>query len=525
MGAVAKKENHLYDATENSSHGEDQAAFFTALTKSQAMIEFDLNGLASSANENFLKLMGYELADVKGKSHSAFCENTDGAQSAEHKMIWERLSRGECVNGEFKRIGKNGRDVWVIASYTPIMDESSRPYKVVMVATDISGIKAELKVRTDIMNLTSIVSEGDLRGDILSLNDKFCEVSKYTREELIGKPHNTTRHPDMPKEVFKEMWATIGRGKVFRGVVKNRAKDGSPYYVDAVIAPIMGDNGKPKKYLGVRYDITTLETERQNMQAVLKAIDAAYAYIEFDVNGNVLTMNKNFMDVMGYSLEEAKGKQHRVFCDPVYANSPEYAQFWPDLRSGKSKSGIFKRITRSGKEVWLQAAYSPVTDEVGRVIKVLKIATDVSDQQRMIFSIQESATTLSSASDELTATATEMSSNANKTSKESEQAAEPRGHRTGHDDRPDRGDARDGVGAAGQRRVQPLRHLRDDLEADPHRQQEDREEPDEPGRRVLADGLGRAWTMAPLAAGVIAAWIAPFMARRKLIRPSSCCAI
>ena len=176
-------------------------------------------------------------------------------------------------------------------------------------------------------------------------------------------------------------------------------------------------------YLGVRYDITTLETERQNMQAVLKAIDAAYAYIEFDVNGNVLTMNKNFMDVMGYSMEEAKGKQHRVFCDPVYANSPEYAQFWPDLRSGKSKSGIFKRITRSGKEVWLQAAYSPVTDEVGRVIKVLKIATDVSDQQRMIFSSQESATTLSSASDELTATATEMSSNANKTSKESEQAA------------------------------------------------------------------------------------------------------
>jgi methyl-accepting chemotaxis protein len=105
-------------------------------------------------------------------------------------------------------------------------------------------------VRTDIMNLTSIVSEADKKGDILSINDKFIEVSKYSRKELIGKPHNTTRHPDMPKEVFKQMWSTIGRGEIFRGVVKNRAKDGTPYYVDAVIAPILGENGKPMKYLG-----------------------------------------------------------------------------------------------------------------------------------------------------------------------------------------------------------------------------------------------------------------------------------
>ena len=107
----------------------------------------------------------------------------------------------------------------------------------------LAAVEAELKVRTEVMNVTSIVSESDKKGDILSVNDKFIEVSKYSRDELIGAPHSTTRHPDMPKETFKKLWQTIGRGEMFRGVIKNRAKDGTPYYVDAVIAPVMGDNG------------------------------------------------------------------------------------------------------------------------------------------------------------------------------------------------------------------------------------------------------------------------------------------
>ena len=159
----------------------------------------------------------------------------------------------------------------------------------------LAEVEAELKVRTDIMNVTSIVSEADKKGDILSINEKFIEVSKYSRSELIGQPHNTTRHPDMAKDVFKQMWSTIGRGQLFRGIIKNRAKDGTPYYVDAVIAPILGENGKPMKYLGVRYDITASEIERQNARGILGAIDAAYAYIEFDLAGHVLTANRNFL--------------------------------------------------------------------------------------------------------------------------------------------------------------------------------------------------------------------------------------
>ena len=244
----------------------------------------------------------------------------------------------------------------------------------------LDQVEAELKVRTDIMNLTSIVSEADKKGDILTVNEKFLEVSKYPKKELIGFGHNTTRHPDMPKEVFKQMWSTIGRGEIFRGVVKNRAKDGTPYYVDAVIAPILGDNGKPMKYLGVRYDITEAEIERQNARGILNAIDQSYAYIEFDLGGHVQTANKNFLSVLGYTLDEIKGKHHRMFVEASFANSLAYADFWRDLNAGTAKNEVFKRVSKTGQEVWIQAVYAPVKDEMGRVFKIVKIATDVTAQ-------------------------------------------------------------------------------------------------------------------------------------------------
>jgi methyl-accepting chemotaxis protein len=368
----------LMEASETDQSG----AFLQALNRSQAVIEFDMDGMILTANENFLKNTGYSLSEIAGKHHQMFCDPVY-AESFEYKAFWKKLAAGEFVSGEFKQVGKNEKEIWLIASYNPICNAKGKPYKVVQFATDISQSKAELKVRTEIMNLTSIVSEADLKGNILNVNNKFIEVSKYPKEELIGKGHNTTRHPDMPKEVFKQMWSTIGHGQMFRGVVKNRAKDGTPYYVDAVIAPIMGENGKPKKYLGVRYDITEAEIERQNMRGLFEAIDSAYAYIEFDTSGNVLTLNKNFTATMGWTKEEVVGKHHRTFVPAAFANSADYSQFWTDLKAGKTQNNTFKRITKDGREVWLQAVYAPVKDEMGRLQKVVKIATDVTQDKNL----------------------------------------------------------------------------------------------------------------------------------------------
>jgi len=133
----------------------------------------------------------------------------------------------------------------------------------------LEAMKAELQVREDVFGLTTIMSESDKYGNILMANVKLCEVSKYSKEELKGKPHNIFRHPDMPKELFKLFWETIKAGKVFRGIIKNKAKDGSHYWVDATIVPVFDNSGMIVKYVGARYHITSdkIAEELYNNQA------------------------------------------------------------------------------------------------------------------------------------------------------------------------------------------------------------------------------------------------------------------
>jgi methyl-accepting chemotaxis protein len=377
-----------------------EANVFNAF-KMQPYAELSASGTFLSCNGPFAKYFNCEVSEFAGKNQSHF---STAFSAPNFQQSWDQLKTGQSFAFEIPLKGKNGNDIFLLAQYNPVASKESPCEKVLALLTDITEVKSELKVRTDIMNLTSIVSEANLRGDILSINEKFIEVSKYSQAELIGRPHNTTRHPDMPKEVFKEMWSTIGRGNIFRGLVKNRAKDGTPYYVDAVIAPIIGENGKPKKYLGVRYDITTSELERQNMKGVLTAIDNSFAYIEFDLEGKVLSANKNFLNSMKCSLDQIIGKSHRSFCEPT-------------------KSGVFKRVSQSGEAIWFQAVYSPIMDETGRVNKVVQIATDVSEIQKVIISLETMSGSLTGAADGLTQMAATVSEAAKKTSGESESAA------------------------------------------------------------------------------------------------------
>ena len=359
----------------------------SAVRRVQAVVECQLDGTVVTANDNFLRAFGYELDEIQGRPHRMFLAAADAAGD---EAFWRQLQSGVPQTGEFRRAGKDGQAVWVIGTYQVIPDAKGQPSKVIAYLTDVTAVRAEaaalqsrlgvaeseLKLRTDIMDLTSIISEADKKGDILSMNEKFLEVAKYTREELIGKPHNTVRHPDMPKEVFKEMWSTIGRGKIFRGMVKNRAKDGTPYFVDAVIAPRIGENGKPSGYIGVRYDVTQYELERLAAKGVMDALSRAQAVIEFNLDGTIITANDNFLNALGYTLDEIKGRHHSMFADPAYARSPEYREFWAKLGRGEFDAGEYKRLGKGGKEVWIQASYNPIFDLNGKPYKVIKFATD-----------------------------------------------------------------------------------------------------------------------------------------------------
>jgi methyl-accepting chemotaxis protein len=346
-----------------------------ALQASQLVIELDNVGQVLHANQRLLNLLGLTSDELIGTTISAVMPKTNQATLL-YKNMLQVLPSGKIEDGEYLLIAKDESERWIEFTFHPIRQDDGAVEKTLVIGSDITAKKIlqsrveEMQVYVDVVNMTSIVSESDLKGDILSINNKFVEISKYSEEELIGAPHSTTRHPDMPKEVFKELWSTIGRGKPFRGMIKNRAKDGEPYYVDAVIAPVMGENGKPRKYIGIRYDVTQSEIARHNADGILEAINASYAFVEFDMDANVVFANENFLKVMGYKLEEAVGKPHRDFVDPKFAKSSEYSQFWADLKAGQAKSGTVRRLTKDGREVWLQGVYCPVKDEMGRVAKV-----------------------------------------------------------------------------------------------------------------------------------------------------------
>lgn len=239
--------------------------------------------------------------------------------------------------------------------------------------------KAEIDAKISLINQLCIVSETDLKGVITQVNDKFCEESLYKREELIGQNHNIVRHPDMPKDAFKQLWQTIGNGNVFNAPVKNRRKDGTPYYVNAAIGPVIGIHGKPIKYIGIRYDLTIETYQRLEAQGIVSAINASFAYSSFDCDGTIKTVNEIFCRNLGYTSDLLINKKHLELVKSDFVGELSYSDFWANLVNGSVYQDVFRLIDSEGKEKWMQAIYTSVKDEMGRIDKIIMMGVDVSD--------------------------------------------------------------------------------------------------------------------------------------------------
>ena len=254
------------------SGDQDLQAINTALNRVQALIEFDLEGIILHANENFLATVGYTLAEVQGRHHAIFCD-PEYVKTAEYKDFWARLGRGEYDRGDYKRVGKGGREVWINASYNPIIGADGKAYKIIKFATVITD-------------------------------------SKLKSAEYESK---------------------------------------------------------------------------------VAAMSKAQAVIEFDMTGHVLCANDNFLDVMGYTIDDIRGEHHRMFCEPEYATGSEYKRFWQKLNRGEFDSGRYKRIGNNGKTIWIQATYNPILDLNGKPYKVVKFASDITAQVNLENSVAAQA--------------------------------------------------------------------------------------------------------------------------------------
>lgn len=170
-------------------------------------------------------------------------EELEATQEEMERQHRESLEQNEKLNQQDEELKQNMEEL------------SAQNEEIENQMHKMKEVQSEMDARQNILNESTIISEADLNGTITYVNDKLIQVSKYSREEMIGKGHNLFRHEDMPKEIFQEMWATIKVGKVFRGIIKNKAKDNSIYWVDATIAPVIDESGNPFKYIGVRYVI------------------------------------------------------------------------------------------------------------------------------------------------------------------------------------------------------------------------------------------------------------------------------
>ncbi|WP_433832987.1 methyl-accepting chemotaxis protein [Actinoplanes sp. CA-015351] len=386
VAGPARGPHHLVVALRDVSAEQRAAAEFegkvNAIGRAQAVIEFDLQGMILTANDNFLQTLGYQAREVVGQHHRMFVD-TEYANSAEYRAFWARLACGEYEAGEYRRVGKGDREVWIQATYNPILDLDGRPVKVVKFATDITLAKqrsAEFESTVAALNRSQAVIEFDLQGIILSANDNFLSSVGYARDEVVGKHHRMFCEPAYTAtEDYRDFWRGLARGEFHAGEYKRLGKAGNEVWIQASYNPIVGLDGRPVKVIKFASDVTPQKLRNVDFEGKLDAIDRSQAVVELTVKGEVLTANESFLALTGYRLDQVVGKHHRMFCEPEFAQSAEYANFWERLGTGEYQSGEYKRVGVLGREIWIQATYNPILDTDGRVVKVVKFATDVTD--------------------------------------------------------------------------------------------------------------------------------------------------
>ncbi|OWP72145.1 chemotaxis protein [Pseudomonas sp. K2I15] len=242
---------------------------------------------------------------------------------------------------------------------------------------DVAGYKGLMAA----LERSMAVVEFDLNGKVLRANDNFLQALGYRPDEWSTKSHRDFCLPALTSSAaYSEFWAELRAGKFVSGTFQRVHKDGQTVWLEASYNPVLDERGQVLKIVKYALVVTDKVAQEAATRSKLAALDRAMAVIEFDLSGNVLVANENFLNVMGYGLAELKGKHHRLFCEPALVNSNEYTDFWRRLNAGEFFSGQFKRLGKHGRVVWLEASYNPVYDADGKLTKIVKFASDITER-------------------------------------------------------------------------------------------------------------------------------------------------
>ena len=224
------------------------------------------------------------------------------------------------------------------------------------------------------------IIEFDLDGKVIAVNSNFCDALGYTAAEIIGQHHSMFVDPaEVKSPEYAAFWAKLRAGEYDAREYKRIGKGGREVWIQASYNPVQNTKGKTVKVVKLASVTTDAKLKSAEAEGKINAILLVQAVIEFTPAGEILTANNNFLDLLGYRLDEVIGKHHRMFVEPSYASTTAYEAFWQSLNQGKFINASFKRIGKGGKEVWIQASYNPIFDMNGKVVKVVKFANDISD--------------------------------------------------------------------------------------------------------------------------------------------------
>ena len=287
-------------ADEAAKRSDDSA--WRAITRSQAMIEFTVDGTILAANDKFLDVMGYARAELVGRHHRIFCTPQDAISPA-YRALWQKLVAGQFDAGTYKRIGKDGREVWLQATYNPVLDAAGQPIKVVKLATDITAARqknAEFEGRVTAIDRSQAVVEFDLDGTVLAANENFLAIFGYPRAELVGAHHRVLCPPEVVASPdYRRLWERLAKGEFDAGRYLRRARNGADIWIQATYNPILDVDGRPWKVVKIASDVTKqvlLEQEIEAQRCDLERTLGQLANIVSTINGiaaqtNMLALN------------------------------------------------------------------------------------------------------------------------------------------------------------------------------------------------------------------------------------------
>ncbi|MFA5950335.1 MAG: PAS domain-containing methyl-accepting chemotaxis protein [Hyphomicrobium sp.] len=269
-----------------SSKSSEAAAKLAALDKSQAVIEFSMDGIVVAANVNFLKAVGYNLSEVLGQHHKLFVTQEE-RNSPAYQQFWAALSRGEFQAAEYKRIGKGGKEIWLQATYNPIIGSNGKPFKVVKFCTDITERKlqnADYEGQLAAINKSQAVIQFNLDGTVISANANFLNATGYTAEEVRGRHHRMfVDERESNSAAYQQFWAALGRGEFQAAEYKRIGKGGKVVWLQATYNPIFDPSGKPYKVVKFCTDITKAVQDRMRKAEIQKQIDGDLADITTEI--------------------------------------------------------------------------------------------------------------------------------------------------------------------------------------------------------------------------------------------------